>query len=126
MKLKMPFKNTPDERIRVIECSLRCLGFGGASAVTMLAAPLDVLLIANLPHSARNAAVFGTLWIPLLGFIFSSIAWKNVLEAHRASHGEWNPARAQLIWGRFFSASGILISLLLLFFFSCVLFGLTE
>ena len=55
---------------------------------------------------------------------FSVLAWVNVFRAESAAHGEWNPAGAQLIWGRALSALGVLVSMLLAVFFVCVILKL--
>ncbi|HWF19220.1 MAG TPA: hypothetical protein VG754_08130 [Verrucomicrobiae bacterium] len=124
MKIQAPFKTSPDERIRMIQCSLRCLAFGAASMALTLGLPFAVGLVINLPPPFRDDGLLAICWIPVVSFTFSLLAWMNVFHAQSAAHGEWNPAAAQLIWGRVFSAIGVLMSLVSAGFFFCFLLKL--
>lgn len=124
MRNQVPFKINPDERIRMIRCSLRCLGFGAASAAVTLASPIAVLLILNLPSAFQKTVVLALSWLPLAGLALAFVSWTNLFQARNAAQGEWNPAAAQLLWGRILSALGVFISMLLLFFFVCAMLKL--
>ena len=108
----------------MIQHSLRCFGFGVASALPMLLAPLVVVLVANVHASHRLAAIVSTCPIPLISLMMAVKASANHRMARVASSGGWNPARLQLLWGRVLSGLGILGSMLLLFFFFGVLTNL--
>lgn len=107
----------------MIRASLRCFGFGVASAALTIWLPFAVILVLNCPASNREPGLFALSWIPVASLTFSMIAWSNVFQAQSASHGEWNPAFAQLIWGRILSALGVLISVLFVILFVAAILG---
>ena len=72
---------TPADKVRVIEESLRCFVFGLLSL------------------------------IPLLGLPFAILAVVRHLNAWSQGDGEWNPAKAYLVWGFSLAWLGGLISL---------------
>ena len=115
-----PFKISPDERIAMIRGSLRCLGYGTASAAMTLGVPIAAALVLNVHHGLRVMMMLVTLWIPLGSILFATVSWVNVMRAQKAQREEWNPAARQMLWGRVLSALGVLISLLLIGFFICV------
>lgn len=115
---RAPFRISPDARIDMIQHSLRCFGYGVASALAMLLAPLAVVVVANVHASNRAAAIVCALPLPFISLLMAVKASSDHRKARIISSGEWNPARPQLLWGRALSALGILCSLLLLFFFA--------
>lgn len=108
----------------MIRASLRCLGFGAAGLALSLSAPFGILIFINLPGPLRYAGLWSISWIPFVSLAFAVIAWANVFHALHAGDGEWNPAGAQLIWGRIMSALSVLISVLLAGFFVCFMLKL--
>jgi ABC-type proline/glycine betaine transport system permease subunit len=124
VKTKVPFKNNPDERIRMIQASLRCLGFGAASTALMFGVPCAVIVVMNLPSPFRETGLLAVCWLPFVGVTFSVVAWSNLFQAKRAAHGEWNPAASQLLWGRILSALGLLISMVIACFYVGLLLGI--
>ena len=104
----------------MIRHSLQCHGYGVASALPMLLAPIAMVLVANVHASNLAAAMIVTLPIPLISLAMAFRASMSHHQARIAGSDEWNPARSQLLWGRVLSALGILCSLLLLFYFAGV------
>lgn len=103
----------------MIQASMRCLGFGAASLLLSIGVPFGIFLFVNLPEPFRSAGLWSISLIPFASLALAMIAWANVFQALHAADGEWNPAGAQLIWGRIISALSVLMSLLLAAFFVC-------
>jgi hypothetical protein len=87
---------TPADKVRVIEQSLRCFVFGCLSLIPLLGLPFAILAV--MRH--RNAGSQGD--------------------------GEWNPAKAYLVWGFGLAWLGGLISLGALAIFVVALTKLFE
>ncbi len=81
------------DKIRAMECSLRCFGFGLISLV------------------------------PLVGVPAALIALYFFMQGHATAANEWNPAESYLQGGRFLALTGLLITLLTVLVVTAIIFA---
>jgi len=105
---------SPDERIAIIQHSLRSLKFGIWSAIPLLVIPPTVLMLAWWGEAARLPAMVIAGIIPAISLPLSLLAALNHRQARRVARGNWNPARTELIWGEVLSSLGVLAGLVVL------------